>query len=563
MRLCGIASKEQRDAQDEYLVIDGMNLDSFVGSFCNWNHLGGKDPSTIIGQVTKAEKRKDELYVEIELFEEMQKAKDAYKLTELLEKRNSKRRMQLSIEGKALERDPFDKGKVTKSKLSGIAMTVSPINSASLVQIMKGETDGLEEPEYETTDANGGETKYIVDFIDEFGNRIMVDMDYNFTVEKAVTTTNAAALIPESLEGDIKNTQKRKKIKKSFFIDDENSNFTQYLEKSQVYDYFFKSIPNITSSNAKRLFQTIVAFNKSKGSKMPETEITNETLEKAFETLNILSKTNTEDLEKSSMEQSAVADGGQTSMINKMKSYVEKGFSKEEMFKAMKEEDESMSDEEMEKTYKSNFDKKSNKGDGKKEDMKKSENIDESIDEKIEKAQLALDELTKAKEAELQKSEEVITPVADNTEVKDLIKGYQNEIVSKFEAMGKILKSVVGENEILKAEEQVKEDALKKAKDEYERLANEAKAPKSITTESFIQKSQDQRVLGESSTLSITANKADILKKGDEYIDWNAIKAKNKLEKAYAESLGDFQMEGKVAQSIVDRFRQRGITLVA
>ena len=83
-------------------------------------------------------------------------------------------------------------------------------------------------------------------------------------------------------------------------------------------------------------------------------EYTTETLQKAFATLEDLAKIN-DNLSKGDMSLGNVSagskDGGETEPINYMKSLYNKGMSKDEVLKAMKDKYEGMDDEKMEKIY--------------------------------------------------------------------------------------------------------------------------------------------------------------------------------------------------------------------
>lgn len=566
MKIGGIASREERDQQGEILVVEGMDVQDMVWGFLNWNHWGSKDPSTVIGQITKVEKRHKELYIEAELFEESKMARDVYQLTEILEKRNSPRKMQFSVEGKSIERDILDQGRVTKSKIVGCACTVSPINKATFAQIIKGEVpfeNSLEEPLYQEPEpdveksANGGEETLILDVIDESGCRMTVDKDYKITIDKSMSTQSASALIPESLDGNVK------KLTKSFFIDEKIDNFNENLEKSQIYDYFLNEIPDISSENLNRLYKAVNAFNKVVN-KMPDNTITQEGLEKAFAVLMDLSKAESMG---SVPVQDAKTEGGATSAIEVMKACIEKGMSKEDMFKAVKESNPDMSDDDMEEAYQKNF--------AKKDDMKKSEETNqESIDDQILKAEADLEALRAKKEEDIKKSEPT-EPVAEpkqevSVDTESLIKGLTDTFNSKFEAMGEILKSVVGANDLLKSEnedlktqKEAKEEELKKSQEAYNKLANEPSQPKTITTQSYIQKGEQPNPQGNRRMqLSQSQHRDQIIQKGNLMYDQDINAQPTEEEAKLIKSLVDYEFEGKVDFTMKKAFADQGIDLV-
>lgn len=517
MRIGGIASTPDLDSQNEMLLLEGMDVSRAVGATCNWNHQSMKDPSSIIGIISKAEKRMGKgLYLECDLFQEHQKSKDVYNLTKMLAKANTKQKMAFSIEGRAISRDELDPRKVTKSIISGVALTASPINRSTFAQIIKGETDGLEEPEFEKS-----ESKYIIDFTDEKGNRITVDENYN--IEKAMTTESGKPLRPESLDKKEKNLEydgddEEKKVKKSFFINEENDNFTTYLEKSQVYDYFFKSIPDLSVENAKRLYVTIEALQKSNGDTM--SELNTDKLEKAFAILN------------------KIADQSED---------ISKGEDKEEP------KDESKMGEEYEKEFSKKDDK---------DEMKKGE---ESVDDELVKAEALVAELKAKKESELQKSE-VVEEVKKESNVDELFKAFEDRFNQKFEALGVVLQKANEDNELLKSEILKKEDEVKATKEELQKSEaklQESNKPKSITSTSYIQKGE---VSDSTNAMVIDANTPEgrqaIVSKGDTLINWTAIEEGNVMEKSFAQHIDNLSYgTGGITPEIVTKFAQVGYTI--
>ena len=562
MRIGGIASKEEEDSQGETLLIEGMDVSSrMINSFLNWNH--GRGAGDIIGQITKAEKRGKELYIEADLFPEIPLAKDTYRLTKILEKRNSPKRMSFSIEGKAIERNPLNPKIVTKSILTGCAATVQPINRSTLAQIIKGETDGLQEPEYNIIKSDN--KNLIVDVTDENGDRITIDESYNVDIKKAMSSESAPELEPESLDKEEKNLEYSKKKKKNkdknFSLQDKNDNFTKKLKKSDIYDYFFKSIKDLSVGNAKRLYQVIEVLQKSQGDTMED--ITEQELEKAFATLKSVAN-NSEEIKKGVAEsaQSGSKEGGEFSMVGFMKSCVEKGMEKEEIMKAAKEKDESMSDEEMDKMYESEFGKKKEEPKKEEKEMKKSEEAELSVEDKIAKAESELEALKAVKEAELKKSEEPTPDTIEKGEV-DLIKGAISDLEKgfndKFSALADILKGVVEENESVKTLLSTKEEELNKSEEKYNALANEANKPKSITTQSYIEKGGSNNQLGGQSVLdsSTPEGRRAIIQKGDSMINWD-----NPDDKAFAKAIDNFAYgTAGLSGVIVDKFNKNGIAV--
>ncbi|CAK0763513.1 conserved hypothetical protein [Gammaproteobacteria bacterium] len=139
--ISGIASVEVPDVEEETLIVKGMDT-SYLDQHgvINWNHKPGA--GMILGEITKSEKFLEEnpakLYIEGELYKDVDESVKAYKLMKALKKSQSNRKMRLSVEGKALVRDKKDPKRVAKSIITNVALTMSPINKETWAVLMKG-----------------------------------------------------------------------------------------------------------------------------------------------------------------------------------------------------------------------------------------------------------------------------------------------------------------------------------------------------------------------------------------------------------------------------------------
>jgi len=219
MRIGGIASTGDRDLDDEILDQDGLDTEYLLKSgFFNWHHQSSKEPAAIIGEPDVAEITKDGLRIEGDLYSDSKLANDVYDLALLLKKGGSKRKLGYSIEGKVTERDPLDEKHIKKAKVTGIAITPSPKNWNSYLDIIKGDyTDYKDEYEYDqgSGSPDGGEVQYILD-VQVGDRRITVDKSFNVQIteiDKALTTVSGRALIRESVEGTPKELMNYKKKK--------------------------------------------------------------------------------------------------------------------------------------------------------------------------------------------------------------------------------------------------------------------------------------------------------------------------------------------------------------
>lgn len=213
----GIASTDDEDAEDEVLLPDGYILDRFKSmGFINWNHMAKSDPSKIIGEPIDCYVRNNKFYIKGMLYPDQKQARDTYNLMQTLKKSGSDRKLGWSIEGKALQRDPHNPKRITRALITGVAITPTPVNGNTFVDLVKGvqEQDFVE---YEFDEkANGGEV-YILDVITTDNVRVRVDKNFNIIIGKAMSTETGRALIKESLDEeliDLRNSSR--KVKKAF-----------------------------------------------------------------------------------------------------------------------------------------------------------------------------------------------------------------------------------------------------------------------------------------------------------------------------------------------------------
>lgn len=253
MCIKGIASTADRDSDGEILDPSGFELDYFLkNGFVNWHHQSKNDPNAVIGEPTKASITKGGLYIEALLYKDSELAKKVWDLAQTLEKSGSNRRLGFSIEGKVLERDTLDDKYVKKAKITGVAVTPSPKNSNTLVDIIKGEYSDWDDSDdlYAISDnsANGG-TVVIVDVVKPNGDRLIVDKNYNIKViSKSMTTANSAGVIKEDIEPGIKNLQENKKnLEKGEQVYEEVTKFTP-INKFDIFSKALEFVEDIDTA---------------------------------------------------------------------------------------------------------------------------------------------------------------------------------------------------------------------------------------------------------------------------------------------------------------------------
>lgn len=249
MRIGGIASTMDKDADGEYLDPTGFDIEPLKNSgMVNWHHQAKNSPAAIIGEPSKVELRPEGLWIESDLYASSPMANEVYELAKTLEENSKTRRLGYSIEGKVVKRASNDKksplyNKIVKAVITGVAVTHMPKNPHTFVNIIKGQidADGIEvdlEEEDDNAEQRGGDTE-----------------------KKALTTSSGAALMPESVDGQPKKT----------------------FSKSSVMECIFRDIPNITIPNAQEVYtliKNISVMNKRKS-------ITSEDIEKAYDALGL------------------------------------------------------------------------------------------------------------------------------------------------------------------------------------------------------------------------------------------------------------------------------------
>ena len=206
---------------------------------------------------TKAEIRKDGLYIETKLYPSSSVARDIWQLAQTLEEDSSTRRLGYSIEGKVLERKSNDKSspdykKITKAVITGVAITHQPKNPKTFANIIKGEIDDLEEEDEEKEIEKNKEKKKQEDKYYEGVN----------IKEKSLDTTEGKPLIKEDLDRKLKNVT---------------------FGKSEVMERLFQDIPGISIEKAKEVYNLIQKISNMK----KKNSITEEDIQKAYDALGL------------------------------------------------------------------------------------------------------------------------------------------------------------------------------------------------------------------------------------------------------------------------------------
>lgn len=135
-RIRGIASTDHMDLQGEIVRQNSLDISPLLdgrGLF-NWDHQPG--PENIVGKIDKADIKNDGLYVEGYLFKNSDRAKSVYNILTSL-KKDDKRRLGFSIEGKILKRTGIDGREINGARVEKVAITVDPVNPYTYTELIK------------------------------------------------------------------------------------------------------------------------------------------------------------------------------------------------------------------------------------------------------------------------------------------------------------------------------------------------------------------------------------------------------------------------------------------
>jgi len=520
MKIKGVASTIDEDSDKETLDPAGFDLSFFKkNGFINWHHTWKEKPSAVIGEPTLAEIRNNEFYLEGILYPDSKLAEEVYDLAENLEKNSqSGRRLGFSIEGQATERGSNDETNplfkyVKKAKITGVAITPTPKNSATLVDIMKGNFVEFEAENEPQLKANGGST-YLIDITKPNGDRITVDNDYNIKViSKGADTTNSRALIPEDVEGNLKKLQENTKNEENNLKDNKKNTKFVTLNKSILFDEILKATDSFILT--KEIVNSI-NFND-----MNKPEIKIDDLVKSLQVIGItvdpstlLSKsedTNTEKKQESGSES-----------VAKPETELEKAIkTKEQELEVLKAD--------------LNKAKEAEKEDDDKEDTKKVENntlLDKKEDKK--EGEKDDDELEKEK-----KDKKEMKKSLDNE-----LESFKSELTKAIgESNGELVKGISDITTLFKA-------FTEKVNERLTVIENQPVGRKSVITQNVIEKSfgnPDDKNNENKTKLSISRQRQEIS---------NVLFSKSGLEKGelnplYSDAVASFEATNSISKAVV------------
>lgn len=145
MIFSGVASDATKDAEEEVLDPDGFIYDRFLKSgLINLDHLPTRSPINKsrfwIGEPLDAYVKDGKFFVKGKLWKRSPEARAFWDKAIEMKESGSNRKPGMSVEGKALQRDARNPKKVTKALITNLALTMTPVNPSTYVDIQKSQS---------------------------------------------------------------------------------------------------------------------------------------------------------------------------------------------------------------------------------------------------------------------------------------------------------------------------------------------------------------------------------------------------------------------------------------
>lgn len=545
VKLKGVASSDKEDSDGETLIPQGFDFQPLLKTgFLNWNHQASKTAKAICGEPTFAKiiDNGKSFYIEGFLYPN-EEGKYVADLAETLERYSPTRRLGFSIEGQALERDPLNEKKITRARITGVAITQSPKNPNTLMSLVKGEVDDF----YISNDTT--DSQVLRDF--ESGKlfasdgRLVTDRNEAMrmsleeeeknkkggTSEKAMDTGAIGPAMPESVEGT------------------EVKNVVAKINKSDVYIQIQDRYDLDDISKADDIYRFVITLNKKL---FNMATISKDAISKAFEILDnivksdgadeqtvdkIQEKENQSDEEKAAPAiadtegVSADDDIKQTSALSIAKGLVALGMAKEAVVKAMTSVgvDLSLAETSCTLAVEAASSLKENGG--------------QISEEKIQKS--LEDVLSKGLEPITQSLEEIMVGVS-----------------KKFAATGQILKAQVDQNSELKKAYEALKGELQKASEDIETLNNTPLPAKSVRSAKAIERFEKSE--GAGGDIYSISNVSDVRRLSDRLMaEVDLAKSHNREDPQLEKAVMDLEISKSTDYAaITPRLKSLGITLV-
>lgn len=237
MIIFGRASDSSIDQEGQSLLPSGYDFSYFLKSGkINLEHYTTRksDPTAWIGEPIEAYVKGEEFFIKAKLWEHQPKARAFYDTILNMKKSGSTRRPGFSIEGKAIEKDPFNPNRILKAKILNCAATFDPINQNSFLDIVKG-VQKQDFVQLEEKPIQDNQT-YLLQYELEDGSILTINKDMSINVvkpaiRKAMDVASVKPLMPESLDKKVINLETTKQIIKSIEQGRLKSDFAKNLFK--------------------------------------------------------------------------------------------------------------------------------------------------------------------------------------------------------------------------------------------------------------------------------------------------------------------------------------------
>lgn len=183
----GIASDTSEDYQGESMEPNGFIIDYFLkhGLF-NLDHLTVREKELKsrfwIGEPLDGKIINNKFWVKGRLWKESPEARAFWDKCIEMKNSGSTRKPGMSIEGKALERDPKNEKHITKAIINNIALTFTPVNFNSYIDFVKGVQIQDFIPTGDTLRNNLSKGVMYEEVIG--GKRIIIDSNFNIKEER-------------------------------------------------------------------------------------------------------------------------------------------------------------------------------------------------------------------------------------------------------------------------------------------------------------------------------------------------------------------------------------------
>lgn len=500
VKISGVASTDAKDSDGETLIPAGFDFAPLLQSgFLNWNHQARTTSKAICGEPTSAKIINDgkDFFIEGVLYPN-EEGKNVVELAETLQKHSPNRRLGFSIEGQATERDILNPKRVTKARITGVAITQSPKNPNTLMNIVKGEyanefvDDSIELTQIQKSEEQSQSVLTVIcsPSAEVRLKKVLQGFQENWEGEDQIISFDSKQELDKSIE--VKEGPEQQQLDKAMMVDvdinppsiegvEKQKKLVNIIKKSEIYNHIY----NKYTTSFEKAEQIYTFINQVKEQSMKIDNITPDVLQKAFDLLDTsINLTKGEDKQKSLDDYDKKDE-----MFKEGDDKKNNDVAKADVLRQDSQKDDDDDDEEFDKAMHC-------------ENMAKSLMKGGMSEDEVVKAMtsvgvsLTLAETSCANciaQASEQKDGGDITVLSKGGEEGDLSKSNQFEhnlfikLDEKFGAVGEILKSQTEQIDLLKKSNEAMENKLQR----YEKTPNERKSATTAKTIERFEKSTD------------------------------------------------------------------------